>query len=213
MNIRDVMRIAPVIPVLTVTQLSHAAPLASALARGGLSVLEVTLRTACALEAIEAMREAVPQAIIGAGTLTTRRDFFDAARAGAEFGVTPGLTPELIAAAREVELPLLPGIMTPSELMAARAAGFDACKLFPAQPAGGLGLLRALAGPFPDQAFCPTGGITQENAAQFLALPNVLCVGGSWVAPPAAIEAGDWSRIEHLARRAAELRSAPPGVE
>lgn len=208
MNVRDVMRLAPVIPVLTISELRHAAPLARALVQGGLTVLEVTLRTGCALGAIEAMRAAVPQAIVGAGTLTKRRDFADAIGAGAEFGVTPGWTAELAAAARDVELPLLPGIMTPSELLAARAAGFDACKLFPAQPAGGLGLLRALAGPFPDHVFCPTGGITPQNAADFLALPNVPCVGGSWVAPAAAVEARNWDRIEDLARRAAALR--PP---
>ena len=212
------MRLAPVMPVLTIHGAELAAPLARALVRGGLTVLEITLRTACALEAIEAIRAAIPEAIVGAGTLTRPRDFLAAARAGAQFGVTPGLTPALAAAARKARLPLLPGILTPSELIAARAGGFDACKLFPAQAAGGVELLRALAGPFPDHVFCPTGGITARNAAEFLAVPNVLCVGGSWVAPQSAVDAHDWRRIEKLARQAAALRPAsrrraPGGAE
>ncbi len=207
LSIRNVLSLAPVIPVLTIHSLEQAAPLARALIRGGLPVLEITLRTDCALQAIEAIRAAVPEGLIGAGTLTRPPDFADAVAAGAQFGVTPGLTRELTAAARKAGLPLLPGILTPSELIEARAAGFDACKLFPAQAAGGLELLRALAGPFPDQVFCPTGGVTAQNAAEFLALPNVPCVGGSWVAPQVAVEGRDWQRIEDLARRAAALRS------
>jgi 2-dehydro-3-deoxyphosphogluconate aldolase/(4S)-4-hydroxy-2-oxoglutarate aldolase len=210
LNIRDIMRLAPVIPVLTITRVEQAAPLARALVRGGLRALEVTLRTACALEAIQAMCAAAPEAYIGAGTLTRPQDFSDAAAAGARFGVTPGLTAELAAAANAVELPLLPGIMTPTELIAARAAGFRACKLFPALQAGGPAMLRALAGPFPDHAFCPTGGVTAENAPEYLQLPNVLCVGGSWMAPSAVLEAQDWGRIESLAREAAALRAAMP---
>jgi 2-dehydro-3-deoxyphosphogluconate aldolase/(4S)-4-hydroxy-2-oxoglutarate aldolase len=206
-KIRELMQLSPVIPVLAVARLEHAAPLAQALARGGLKVLEVTLRTACALEVITAMREAVPDAVVGAGTLTRAYDFAPAERAGAQFGVTPGLTPALIAAAGTVRFPLLPGVMTPAELIAARAAGYDACKLFPAQQAGGVGMLRALAGPFPDCVFCPTGGVSRENAPEFLALPNVLCVGGSWLAPRELLAAEDWSRIETLARDAASLRS------
>jgi 2-dehydro-3-deoxyphosphogluconate aldolase / (4S)-4-hydroxy-2-oxoglutarate aldolase len=209
-NVREILHLAPVVPVITISELEQSAPLARALVRGGLPVLEVTLRTACALQAIEALRAAVPEAIVGAGTLTRPRDFADAAAAGAQFGVTPGVTADLIAAARKVKLPLLPGIMTPSELIGARAAGFEVCKLFPAQAAGGLELLRALAGPFPDQLFCPTGGITPQNAAEFLALPNVICVGGSWMAPAGAVQARDWKRIEDLARQAAALRPAPP---
>src|SRR6202161_1962714 len=153
-KMRDIMSISPVIPVLTIQLLEHAVPLAQALVRGGLRVLEVTLRTSCALEAIRAMRAAVPDAV-GGGTLTRARDFSDCAAAGAQFGVTPGLTAELIAAAAKSGLPLLPGIMTPAELIAARAAGFDACKLFPAQQAGGVRMLKALTGPFPDQVVCP----------------------------------------------------------
>jgi 2-dehydro-3-deoxyphosphogluconate aldolase/(4S)-4-hydroxy-2-oxoglutarate aldolase len=205
-KIRDIMAISPVIPVLTILQLEHAVPLAQALVRGGLRVLEVTLRTACALEAIRAMRTAVPDAIVGAGTLTRARDFSDCAAVGAQFGVTPGLTAELIAASAKSGFPLLPGIMTPTELIAARAAGFDACKLFPAQQAGGVGMLKALGGPFPDQVFCPTGGVTRSNAAEFLALSNVLCVGGSWITPAASMASSDWPAIESLARDAAALR-------
>jgi 2-dehydro-3-deoxyphosphogluconate aldolase/(4S)-4-hydroxy-2-oxoglutarate aldolase len=206
MNIRDIMLLSPVIPVLTVTQLEHAAPLAQALVRGGLKVLEITLRTACALEAISIMRAAVPEAVVGAGTLTRPEDFAAAQRVGAQFGVTPGLTQPLIAAAKSVEFPLLPGVMTPAELIGARAAGYTACKLFPAQQAGGIGMLKALAGPFPDSVFCPTGGITRQNAAEFLSLSNVLCVGGSWLAPGEKVQSQDWSTIESLARDAASLR-------
>lgn len=208
MKIRDIMLLSPVIPVLTVTQLEHAAPLARALVHGGLKVLELTLRTPCALEAIAIMRAAVPGAVVGAGTLTRPEDFAAAERAGAQFGVTPGLTQPLIAAATSVSFPLLPGVMTPAELIGARAAGFSACKLFPAQQAGGIGMLKALAGPFPDSVFCPTGGITRQNAAEFLSLSNVLCVGGSWLAPREALQSQDWPAIESLARDAATLRSS-----
>lgn len=205
MKIQDILRASPVIPVLTVTRLEDAAPLARALVQGGLRVLELTLRTPCALDAIAAMRAAVPEAIVGAGTLTRPEDFAAAARVGAQFAVTPGLTPALIEAAARAPYPLLPGIMTPSELIAARAAGFAACKLFPAQQAGGIGMLKALAGPFPDHLFCPTGGITRATAPEFLALPNVACIGGSWLAPQALLDAHDWSQIEALARDAAAL--------
>jgi 2-dehydro-3-deoxyphosphogluconate aldolase/(4S)-4-hydroxy-2-oxoglutarate aldolase len=160
MKIREIMGLAPVIPVLTVEAVEHAAPLARALVAGGLRVLEVTLRTDAALEAIRAMRKAAPEAIVGVGTLTRPEDFARAAAVGAQFGVTPGLTPELIAAARQTAFPLLPGIMSPTELIAARLAGFDALKFFPAEPAGGVSMLSAFAGPFSDVLFCPTGGIT-----------------------------------------------------
>ena len=207
MNLRDLMRISPVIPVLTVTRLEHAAPLAQALVRGGIRVLEVTLRTACALDAITEMREMAPSAVVGAGTLTRADDFAAVQRAGAQFAVTPGLTPDLMFGAGETRLPLLPGVMTPTERIAARAAGFRACKLFPAQQAGGVGMLKALAGPFPDVVFCPTGGITRANAAEFLAQPNVRCVGGSWLAPRELVDAGNWGAIEELARDASSLRA------
>jgi 2-dehydro-3-deoxyphosphogluconate aldolase/(4S)-4-hydroxy-2-oxoglutarate aldolase len=206
LKIRDLVQLAPVIPVITIEALEHAVPLARALAAGGLRVLEITMRTPVALAAIEAMRKAVPEAIIGVGTLTRPVDFAAADRAGAQFGVSPGLTPELAAAARGARFPLLPGVMTPTDLIAARAAGFDVLKLFPAQQAGGVPMLRALGGPFPDALFCPTGGITLASAPEYLALPNVACVGGSWLAPKAMLAAGDWTGIEALAREAASLR-------
>jgi 2-dehydro-3-deoxyphosphogluconate aldolase/(4S)-4-hydroxy-2-oxoglutarate aldolase len=205
MNIRTILAQAPVVPVITIVKLEHAVPLAQALVQGGLRVLEVTLRTPVALAAIEAMRKAVPEAIVGAGTLTRPQDFGDAEQAGSQFGVSPGLTPELVQAAKLVSYPLLPGTMTPSEVMMARALGFMALKLFPAQQAGGVGMLKALAAPLPDVVFCPTGGITLESAPSFLALPNVACVGGSWVAPLDLMDAGKWQRIEELAREAAGL--------
>lgn len=207
MNIRELLKVAPVIPVLTINKLEHAVPLAQALVAGGLRVLEVTLRTPAGLAAIEAMSRNVPDAIVGVGTLTRADEFAAAGRAGAQFGVSPGLTPELIAAAAGVDYPLLPGVMTPSELIAARAAGFTACKLFPAQQAGGIGMLKAMAGPFPDVVFCPTGGISRATAPDFLQLPNVACVGGSWIATTELMNAGKWSEIEALARDAASLRT------
>jgi 2-dehydro-3-deoxyphosphogluconate aldolase/(4S)-4-hydroxy-2-oxoglutarate aldolase len=204
-NIRQIMGAAPVIPVITIRNIAHAAPLAEALVKGGLTVLEVTLRTEAALEAIRVMRHAVPQALVGVGTLTQPAQFTQADAAGAQFGVSPGLTSALAAAARTVGWPLLPGIMTPSDLIAARALGFQACKLFPAHQAGGIGMLKALNAVFPDVLFCPTGGISRQTAPDYLALPNVACVGGSWVVPDDAIAAGDWARIEALARDAATL--------
>lgn len=205
--IRGLLQRAPVIPVLTVTRIGQAVPLAEALVGGGLTVLEVTLRSPVALDAIRAMRRAVPQAIVGVGTLLRAEQFAQAADAGAQFGVSPGLTPALAAAGATVDYPLLPGVMTPSELLAARELGFDTCKLFPAQQAGGVGMLKALHAVFPEVAFCPTGGIGRQNAGEFLVLPNVLCVGGSWVAPPDAVEGGDWARVRELAADAARLRS------
>lgn len=203
--LRAVLRRAPVIPVLTVTRTEHAVPLAEALVGGGLTVLEVTLRSPVALEVIRAMRRAVPEAVVGVGTLVRAEQFAQAADAGAQFGVSPGLTAALAAASDTVPYPLLPGVMTPSELLSARALGFDTCKLFPAQQAGGVGMLKALHAVFPEVAFCPTGGISRQNAAEFLALPNVLCVGGSWVAPAEALEKGDWARVRALASDAAAL--------
>jgi 2-dehydro-3-deoxyphosphogluconate aldolase / (4S)-4-hydroxy-2-oxoglutarate aldolase len=206
MTIRDILAMAPVIPVLTITRIEHAVPLARALVRGGLRVLEVTLRTPVALDVVQAMRAAVPDAVVGVGTLTRVEELGPAERAGARFGVSPGFSADLCAAARSVSYPLLPGVMTPSELLAARAAGFTALKLFPAEQAGGIGMLRALAAPFPDVMFCPTGGVTEATASAYLALPNVPCVGGSWVAPSNLVAAGDWSAIEGLARAAAALK-------
>lgn len=205
LNVLEIMRVGPVIPVIVIEDLTRAVPLAKALVAGGVRVLEVTLRTPVALAAIRAMAREVPEAILGVGTLTRPEDFAEAREAGARFGVSPGLTPALIEAARESGLPLLPGVMTPSDVIAARLAGFRELKLFPAQQAGGIGMLQALAGPFPDVTFCPTGGITAETAPEFLALPNVACVGGSWLTPKTALAAGDWETITALARQAAAL--------
>jgi 2-dehydro-3-deoxyphosphogluconate aldolase/(4S)-4-hydroxy-2-oxoglutarate aldolase len=198
----------PVIPVIVVQRLADAVPLAQALVDGGVRVLEVTLRTPVALKAIEAMARLVPQAIVGAGTLRSAADARAAREAGAVFGVSPGYTAEVGAACREVGLPLLPGVATASEVMAAQADGLSFLKFFPATAAGGIPMLKALAGPFPDVVFCPTGGITLETAPQFLALPNVKVCGGSWLTPQAAVDAGDWGRLSALAREAAALRSA-----
>ena len=208
MNLLDIMHASPVIPVIAIDDPAHAVPLARALTDGGIRVLEITLRTAHGLGAIRAIAEQVPQAIVGVGTLTQPEEFAAARDAGAVFGVSPGLTPALIAAAGKSGLPLLPGVMTPSEVMAAREAGFRQLKLFPAVPAGGIGMLNAIAGPLPDVVFCPTGGISIETAPQFLACRNVACVGGSWLTPKEALHAGDWSRITTLARAASALRKS-----
>jgi 2-dehydro-3-deoxyphosphogluconate aldolase / (4S)-4-hydroxy-2-oxoglutarate aldolase len=205
MNVLELMRVCPVIPVIALEEEAQAVPLARALVAGGIRVLEVTLRTAAGLAAIRAIAQAVPEAIVGVGTVTRPEQFAAARDAGALFAVTPGLTGTLIEAARASGLPLLPGVMTPSEVIAAHAAGFFQLKLFPAQQAGGLGMLAALSGPFPDAVFCPTGGVTVETAPDFLALPNVVCVGGSWLTPRAALAADDWDAITQLARQAAAL--------
>lgn len=205
-TLRGILQRAPVVPVIVVHELATAAPLAEALYAGGLTVLEVTLRTPVALDAISAMRKAVPQAVVGAGTLTRAEHFGQSDAAGAQFGVSPGLSAELAEASSGVSWPYLPGVMTPGELLNAQAHGFQYLKLFPAQQAGGVGMLKALHSVFPDVGFCPTGGISRANAAEFLALPNVLCVGGSWVAPADLIRAGDWQAIQKLARDAAALR-------
>lgn len=208
MNVLEIMRVGPVIPVIVIDDLAQAVPLARALIAGGVRVLEVTLRTPVALAAIRVIAREVPEAIVGVGTLTRPEEFTEARDAGACFGVSPGLTPVLIEAARESGLPLLPGVMTPSEVIAARLAGFREMKLFPAQQAGGIGMLQALTGPFPDVTFCPTGGITAETAPDYLALPNVACVGGSWLTPKAALAAGDWEAVTALVRQAVALMSS-----
>jgi 2-dehydro-3-deoxyphosphogluconate aldolase/(4S)-4-hydroxy-2-oxoglutarate aldolase len=208
MNVLEIMRVGPVIPVIVIDDVAHAVPLARALVAGGVRVLEVTLRTAAGLEAIRAIAREVPDAIVGVGTITTAQDFVAARAAGAKFGVSPGLTPALVQGARESGLPLLPGVMTPSDVIAARGAGFRQLKLFPAQQAGGIGMLKAMHGPFPDVMFCPTGGVSEDTAPQFLALPNVACVGGSWLTPKAMIQAGNWGQITQLATVAAALRPA-----
>ncbi len=204
----EIMRASPVIPVIAIDKFEHAVPLARALVAGGIRVLEITLRTEHGLPAIRAIAESVPDAIVGVGTLTSPEEFVASRDAGAVFGVSPGLTAALIDAAKRSGLPLLPGVMTPSEVMAAREAGFRQLKLFPAVPAGGIGMLNGIAGPLADVSFCPTGGITQETAPQFLACKNVVCVGGSWLTPKAAIEAGDWDKITEIARAASALKKA-----
>ena len=206
MDALDLLRVGPVIPVIVIDDLAHAVPLARALVTGGVRVLEVTLRTRVALDAILAITREVDDAIVGVGTISRSEHFQQAVDAGARFGVSPGLTDELIGAAQASRLPLLPGVMTPSDVIAARAAGFVAMKLFPAQQAGGIGMLKALSGPFPDVTFCPTGGVTAASAPDYLALPNVGCVGGSWLTPPAAVKGGEWGTITALAREASRLR-------
>jgi 2-dehydro-3-deoxyphosphogluconate aldolase/(4S)-4-hydroxy-2-oxoglutarate aldolase len=205
-NVLDIMRLSPVIPVIVIEDPAHAVPLAKALVAGGIRVLEITLRTEYGLAAVRAIAEEVPEAIVGVGTLTLPREFTAARDAGAVFGVSPGLTGTLIAAARSSGLPLLPGVMTPTEVMHAHEAGFRQMKLFPAVPAGGIGMLNGISGPLGDVMFCPTGGISQENAPQFLALKNVVCVGGSWLTPKDALQDGDWARITALAVAASALR-------
>ena len=197
----------PVIPVIVIQRLEDAVPMAQALVAGGVRVLEVTMRTPVALAAIEAIARAVPGAIVGAGTLRSAADARAAKDAGSLFGVSPGYTAEVGAACRAAGLPLLPGVATASEVMAAQADGLGFLKFFPATAAGGIPMLKALAGPFPDISFCPTGGITPETAPQFLALANVRVCGGSWLTPADAVAAGDWARITQLAHAAAALRT------
>lgn len=208
MNLETLLRACPVMPVITLEDPGDAVPLAKALLRGGVRNLEVTLRRPGALEAIRRIREGCPEAVVGAGTVTTPEALRQCALAGAAFAVSPGLTAELAAAAQG-GLPLLPGVMTPSEAMAAQSAGFSILKLFPAAQAGGLGMVKALAAPFPDLRFCPTGGIGPDTAAAYLALPQVLCVGGSWLTPADLVARKDWDALTRLAEAAAALRPTP----
>lgn len=203
--LEPILRAAPVMPVIALQDLEKALPLAEALLAGGIPSLEITLRTPAALEAIRRIRKAFPQAHVGAGTVTTPEALRQVRDAGAVFAVSPGLPSPLLEAATGDPLPLLPGVMTPTEAMAAEAAGFRFLKLFPAAQAGGVGMLKALAGPFPNLRFCPTGGIDPDTAPAYLALPNVVCVGGSWLAPASLLAAGDWKAITRLARQAAAL--------
>ncbi len=191
----QVMQDAPVIPVIVLGDVAHAVPLARALVAGGIRMLEVTLRTEQALACIEAIARAVPEAVVGAGTVRSKADAQAAAMAGARFAVSPGYTRSLGQACRDVGLPLLPGVATGSEIMLAQEDGLSELKFFPAMQAGGPALLKAWNGPFFDVRFCPTGGVTLQNAHEFLALPNVVCVGGSWLVPPDALAQGDWARI------------------
>jgi 2-dehydro-3-deoxyphosphogluconate aldolase/(4S)-4-hydroxy-2-oxoglutarate aldolase len=202
-TIEDIASLSPVIPVLTIARTNDAVPLARVLTEGGLTVLEITLRTAAALGAIKAIARDVPQAVIGAGTVMTPEDVKRARDAGARFAVSPGLTEQL---ARDATLPLLPGVATASEIMRGCELGFTRFKFFPAESSGGIAALKAFSGPFADIRFCPTGGISAQIAPDYLALGNVMCVGGSWMAPQSLIDARDWGGIAELAREAARLR-------
>lgn len=202
----DLLAGQPVVPVLLIRRLEDAAPLARALARGGLPAIEVTLRTPAALDAIRLVSQEVPEAIVGAGTVLSPHDYGRAADAGSRFVVSPGTTAQLLAEARRGGLPFLPGAATPSEIMALYEEGYTAAKFFPAEQAGGAPYLKALASPLARMRFCPTGGITPGNAGSYLSLPNVICVGGSWVAPDALVGDGRWDEIEALAREASALR-------
>ncbi|AAV96267.1 bifunctional 4-hydroxy-2-oxoglutarate aldolase/2-dehydro-3-deoxy-phosphogluconate aldolase [Ruegeria pomeroyi] len=202
---RAICEMAPIVPVLVIDDAAHARPLAEALVAGGLPALEVTLRTPAALEAIRIMSE-VPGSVVGAGTLITPEDVRAAKAAGARFGVSPGATDRLLAACEEEGLPLLPGAATASEAMRLLERGYDMLKFFPAEASGGAPALKAIGAPLPQIAFCPTGGVSPQNAESYLSLPNVVCAGGSWVAPKDLVAAGDWAGIEALARDAAALR-------
>ena len=205
-HVEATMRLAPVIPVVIIEDAKHAVPMARALVAGGIPAIEVTLRTPAALDAIRAIAQEVEGAVVGVGTVLTANDLLAAERAGARFAVSPGMSPRLLAAADDSTLPLLPGIATASEAMALLERGYRHLKFFPAVPAGGAKLLGAWASPLPQIRFCPTGGITLSTAKDFLSLPNVLCVGGSWLTPADKLKAGDWAAIEQLAREAAALR-------
>jgi 2-dehydro-3-deoxyphosphogluconate aldolase/(4S)-4-hydroxy-2-oxoglutarate aldolase len=203
----DLVAYGPVIPVIVLKREADAVPLAEALVAGGVRVLEVTLRTPVALRCMEAIAKAVPEAIVGAGTVRSAQDARAARDAGCRFAVSPGYTVAVGHACRELQLPLLPGVASASEIMTAQADGLSFLKFFPATAIGGIPLLKALAGPFPDVVFCPTGGITAQTAPQFLALPNVKVCGGSWLTPEDAVDAGDWARITRLANEAGRLAS------
>ncbi|MGB8816489.1 MAG: 2-dehydro-3-deoxy-phosphogluconate aldolase [Rhizobiaceae bacterium] len=196
----------PVIPVLLIDNVKDAVPLARALAAGGLPAIEITLRTKDALEAIKRVANEVENCIVGAGTILEPKHFEKAEKAGSKFIVSPGCTKDLRKAAADSEVPLLPGAVTPSEVMTMFDFGYSVLKFFPAEQAGGAAMLKAFSSPLSGAVFCPTGGITEKNAMDYLSLPNVVCVGGSWVAPKAAVEAGDWAAIEKLAAAAANIR-------
>ncbi|MFD1934449.1 MULTISPECIES: bifunctional 4-hydroxy-2-oxoglutarate aldolase/2-dehydro-3-deoxy-phosphogluconate aldolase [Nonomuraea] len=202
----SLLDLAPVIPVVVVDDVETAVPMARALVAGGLPVIEVTLRTACGLEAIARIAAEVPGAVVGAGTIRTSADIAASVESGARFLVSPGTTPALLDAFVAAGVPFLPGAATASEVMALAERGLDELKFFPAEAAGGLPYLKSLAGPLPDVRFCPTGGIRPETARDYLALPNVGCVGGTWLTPADALASGDWARVEKLAAEAAALR-------
>lgn len=210
-HVEATMRLAPVIPVVIIDDAKHAVPMARALVAGGTPAIEVTLRTAAALDAIRAIAAEVEGAVVGVGTVLTAKDLHAAEQAGARFAVSPGVSPNLLAAADDSALPLLPGVATASEAMNLLERGYRHLKFFPAVPAGGAKLLGAWASPLPQLRFCPTGGITLSSAQDFLVLSNVLCVGGSWLTPNDKLKSGDWVGIEQLAREAAHLRGVKGG--
>ena len=206
-TISEIVRLGSVIPVLAFDSVGQGEKVSEALYAGGLKVLEITLRTPAGLQVIEAASRIAPDIVVGVGTITQPEQCAQAKQAGARFGVSPGLTKEIHQAAKEAGLPLLPGVMTPTDIIEALALGYDIVKFFPAQQAGGVPMLKAFHGPFPNLKFCPTGGITVESASTFLALPNVVCVGGSWLTPKSALAAEDWHEVTRLARAAANLRA------
>ncbi len=197
-----------VVPVIVLKDAGHAVPLAHALLEGGIDVMEITLRSGVALQAIEAVARAVPQMHLGAGTVTRAAEVPQVIAAGATFALSPGCTDGLVEAVRSARLPFIPGVMTPGEVMRARDQGFTLMKLFPAAQAGGVGMLKALGAPLPDVRFCPTGGVSTDNLREILALPNVAMAGGSWLTPADALRQGDWKRITQLAREATTLATA-----
>lgn len=201
----SILQLQPVVPVLVVDRVATAVPLARALVEGGLKAIEITLRTEAALDAIQAVADEVDGAEVGAGTILNARQFDAAVKAGSQFIVSPGTTQELLDAAARSDVPMLPGAATPSEIMALREEGYAVMKFFPAEQAGGAAYLKSLASPFGGISFCPTGGITAASAGAYLTLPNVVCVGGSWVAPKNLVEAGDWAAITALAADASKL--------
>lgn len=205
-GIEGFLRLSAVMPVVTIEDAGIAVDLARALVRGGIRVIEVTLRTPAALRAIEAIARAEPDIAVGAGTVLSIPDLHAAADAGAAFAISPGSTPALLEAGRIASIPYLPAVATASELMNGLAAGYQFFKFFPAGAAGGIPMLKSFSGPFPDARFCPTGGITQDTVKSYLELPNVLCAGGSWLSPADALAARDWTRIEMLAAKAAASR-------
>jgi 2-dehydro-3-deoxyphosphogluconate aldolase/(4S)-4-hydroxy-2-oxoglutarate aldolase len=205
-RLMEIFALAPVVPVITIDDAAHAVPLARALVAGGLPAIEITLRTNAAVEAARAIMAEVPEAVVGIGTVLTPGDLERASALGAQFAVSPGVTSDLLTAAAMTSMPFAPGIQTPSDLIACVSRGFDIVKFFPAVPAGGLPALNALSGPFPQVRYCPTGGIGAANAAEWLAHPKVVAVGGSWIAPASDITTGGWQQIEQRARAAATLR-------
>ncbi|WP_125780292.1 bifunctional 4-hydroxy-2-oxoglutarate aldolase/2-dehydro-3-deoxy-phosphogluconate aldolase [Pseudoalteromonas rubra] len=205
MSIKEILSAAPVVPVIVIDDLEDAVPLAQALYRGGLRALEVTLRTPVAAQAVKAMKEAVPEAYVGTGTVVDKASFDASVEADADFMVSPGVSSELLALAKDSDIPFLPGAATPSEAMELAAQGFKFLKFFPAEAAGGTAMLKSIGGPLPQVTFCPTGGISLETAPNYLALKNVICVGGTWMLDKTLIANKDWQAIEALARQASEV--------